>query len=95
MGLSQKVTGYMKTNIIVQKPYRAPCRRRVILFRSPDTLSDVVVDEGTLGVHQVELVIDAREDFGNSCAVRDPQERQSFRVSEFRVSSCWGLGFRG
>ena len=34
--------------------------------------SDVVVDEGTLGVHQVELVVDPGEDFGNGGAVGDP-----------------------
>ena len=32
-------------------------------------VSDVVVDEGTLGVHQIELVVDAGEDFGNGSAV--------------------------
>ena len=35
--------------------------------------SNVVMDESTLGVHQVELVVDAGEDFGNSGAVRDPE----------------------
>ena len=31
-----------------------------------------MVDEGTLGVHQVEFVVDTGEDFGDSGAVRDP-----------------------
>ncbi|OQR92756.1 hypothetical protein ACHHYP_03229 [Achlya hypogyna] len=34
-------------------------------------LADVPVHEGTLGVHQVELVIDAREDFSDSARVGD------------------------
>ena len=33
------------------------------------TFTDVPVDEGTLGVHQVELVIDAGEDFGDGGGV--------------------------
>ena len=34
----------------------------------------VVVDEGALGVHEVKLVVDARKDFGDGRAVRDPQQ---------------------
>ena len=35
------------------------------------TLTDVPVDEGTLGVHEIELVIDAGEDFGDGGGVGD------------------------
>merc|ERR1711959_869735 len=35
------------------------------------TLTDIPVDEGTLGVHQVELVVDASEDLSNSGGVGD------------------------
>merc|ERR1719487_1258661 len=35
------------------------------------TLTDVPVDEGTLGVHQVELVVDAAEDLSNRGGVAD------------------------
>jgi hypothetical protein len=35
------------------------------------TLSDVPVNEGTLGVHKVELVVEAGEDFGNGGRVGD------------------------
>ena len=38
-------------------------------------VSDVVVDEGALGVHQVEFVVDAGEDFGDGGAVGDPNLR--------------------
>jgi len=35
------------------------------------TFSDVPVDEGSLGVHEIELVINAREDFSNGSGVGD------------------------
>merc|ERR1711987_12612 len=35
------------------------------------TLTDVPVDEGTLGIHQVELVVNAGEDLGNGGGVGD------------------------
>merc|ERR1711982_168416 len=35
------------------------------------TLTDIPVDEGTLGVHQVEFVIDTREHLGDSGRVGD------------------------
>merc|ERR1711865_899259 len=34
-------------------------------------LTDVPVDEGTLGVHEAELVVDAGEDFGDGRSVGD------------------------
>ena len=40
-----------------------------------------MVDEGALGVHQVELVVDAGEDFGNGGAVRDPGKEACTRVA--------------
>merc|ERR1712100_660632 len=39
------------------------------------TLTDVPVNEGTLGVHEVELVIDAREDLGNGGRVANHANR--------------------
>merc|ERR1719158_161775 len=39
------------------------------------TLSDVPVDEGTLGVHKVEFVVHASHDFGDSRRVRDHENR--------------------
>merc|ERR1712094_27654 len=35
------------------------------------TLTDIPVDEGTLGVHKIELVVDASEDLGNGGGVGD------------------------
>ncbi len=35
------------------------------------TLTDVPVDEGTLGIHEIKLVIQAREDLTNGCRVGD------------------------
>merc|ERR1712137_1314337 len=35
------------------------------------TLTDVPVDEGTLGVHKIELVVDPGEDLGNGGGVGD------------------------
>merc|ERR1711959_623938 len=39
------------------------------------TLADVPVDKGTLGVHQVELVVDPREHLRNGSGVRDHAHR--------------------
>merc|ERR1719240_1444891 len=39
------------------------------------TLTDVPVDEGTLRVHKVELVVDAREDLGDRGGVADHAHR--------------------
>merc|ERR1712007_242502 len=35
------------------------------------TLTNIPVNKGTLGVHQVELVVDAGEDFSNGSGVTD------------------------
>ena len=43
--------------------------------------SDVVVDKSALGVHQVELVVNAGKDFGDGGAVRDPQETNGQTIS--------------
>ena len=45
-------------------------------------VSDVVVDEGALGVHQVEFVVDAGEDFGDGGAVGDPNLRSRAAVEQ-------------
>ena len=39
------------------------------MFLEDTQVSDIVVDESTLRVHQIKLVIDAGEDFGNGGAV--------------------------
>merc|ERR1719218_141469 len=39
------------------------------------TFPDVVMHEGTLGVHQIELVVNARHDFRDRRAVRDHAAR--------------------
>ena len=52
--------------------------RKFALFHA---FSDVVVDEGALGVHEVKLVVDARKDFGDGRAVRDPQQTQCVNSS--------------
>merc|ERR1711903_321705 len=35
------------------------------------TLADIPVDEGALGVHEIELVVDTREYLSNGCGVAD------------------------
>merc|ERR1719453_2271764 len=35
------------------------------------TLSDIPMHESTLAVHEIELVVDAGEDFGNGCGIAD------------------------
>ena len=52
---------------------------------SESPVSDVVVDERTLGVHQVELVVDAGEDFGNGGAVGDPRLRKVVQLLNSRL----------
>merc|ERR1711937_969908 len=42
--------------------------REFSLFHS---LADIPIDEGTLGIHEIELVVDAREHFSNSSGVAD------------------------
>ena len=39
------------------------------------TLTDVPVDEGTLRVHEIELVVDAREHLSDGGGVRDHADR--------------------
>ena len=50
------------------------------------TFADIVVDEGALGVHEVKLVIDARKDFGDGRAVRDPQQAHCLKFK--LITAC-------
>ena len=54
-----------------------------------------MMDEGALGVHQVELVVDAGEHFGNGSAVRDPG-RGNLRCASFvRNAIAQRIGLKG
>jgi hypothetical protein len=55
------------------------------------TFSDVPMDEGSFGVHQIEFVIESAEDFSNGSGVTD-HAACSHDFSEITSwDNCWGL----
>lgn len=55
------------------------------------TLTDVPVDEGSLGVHQVELVVESGEDFGNGGGVGDHADSSHNLGEVTSGDDGWGL----
>mmetsp|Transcript_22363 Transcript_22363/g.46064 ORF Transcript_22363/g.46064 Transcript_22363/m.46064 type:complete len:221 (-) Transcript_22363:212-874(-) len=63
------------------------CLRELSLLHA---FTDVVVHEGSLRVHQVEFVVDAREDFRDGCGVGD----HAAGPHDFRQVTTWDHGGR-
>jgi len=78
MGMS-KAKNNAASGVLLQSRQVFASLREFALFH---TFADIVVDEGALGVHEVKLVIDARKDFGDGRAVRDPQQAQCLKSSK-------------
>merc|ERR1711865_822155 len=55
------------------------------------TLPDIPMDEGTLGVHEIKFVVDAREDFSNGSGVADHAASTHDLGQVTTWHHCWWL----
>merc|ERR1712196_318460 len=67
--------GSLDTNLLVVLLEGSQVLARFREFALLHSFADVMVDERTLGVHKIELVVDAGHDFRNGRAVRDHADR--------------------
>ena len=81
VGRSQELKNVASGRLLQSRQVFASLRE-FALFHA---FSDIVVDECALGVHEVKLVIDARKDFGDGRAVRDPQEAHCLQLKLITV----------